>query len=218
MALGPLPDVQNTLRVRYAGLHGVSPWVALFFWHYNGTPPTTAAMDGFCTAFGGLWGTHIRSAIPTSVSLQTCDAWDLSSREGNVGTATVNSAGTRPGTALPSSVAAVTSWKVNTRYRGGHPRTYWPAGVITDVAAGNRMWAESARNAFAAAAEGFLAGANAITIGGQSGYLQLVRYIHTPVPGGQPEYFLPPRQFAIADVSVDARIDTQRRRLGPDIS
>lgn len=219
MALGPLPSVANVIRLRFNGLNQTTPWVALFHWHYNGTPPTAAALGSFCTAAGNVWATTTVQSFATTVSLQSVDAIDLSSPAGAAASGGVSTPGTRPGTPLPTSVAACVGWKVNYRWRGGHFRTYWPMGVQADVLSGH-LWVEAQRATFEAANEGFLSQMNALSLGGTGGHLTGVRYVHTVTdPDGtkHPEYFTPPLDLQISRALVDARLDTQRRRLGPDL-
>lgn len=216
MALGPLPDVLNVARVKMIGSNQGTPWVALFFWHYLAGTVTAGDLVSLCIGFATAWDTNMKAAFATTVSMTNVEAYDLSSRTGAQGTASGLGPGTRAGTPLPASIAAVASWKVNYRWRGGHPRTYWPAGTTGDVEQGH-LWTTAAAQAFDTASGAFLTAVNALTIGGQGGYLTCVRYVHTPAPGAPPEYFDPPLDLRIQDVSVDRRLDTQRRRLGPDL-
>lgn len=216
MALGPLPNVANVARVKLIGSNQGTPWVALFFWHYLAGTVTAGDLVSLCTGFATAFDTALKPAMATGVTLQNVEAYDLASRSGAQGSATGFTTGTRIGTALPVSTAAVASWKVNFRWRGGHPRTYWPAGVSNDVENGH-LWTAAAAAAFDTANGGFLTSVNGQIIGGQGGYLTCVRYVHTPMPGQPPEYLNPPLDLRIQDVSVDRRLDTQRRRLGPDL-
>jgi len=219
MALGPLPAVANVIRLRFNGLNQTTPWVALFHWHYNGVPPTAAALGSFCTAAAGVWSSTMPQAFATTVSQTSVDAIDLSSAAGAAASGGTTQAGARTGTALPASVAACVGWKVNYRWRGGHFRTYWPMGVVADLQNGH-LWVETSRAIFEAANEGFLSQMNALQLGGTGGHLTGVRYVHTVTdPDGtkHQEYFTPPLDLQISRALVDARLDTQRRRLGPDL-
>ena len=219
MALGPLPPVANVLRIRLNGTNNTMPWVALFYWHYIGGAPTGAQVSTFCGQVSGVYAATLVQAFNPVVAMNSVDAWDLSSPAGATGTGGTVHLGTRTGGPLPTSVAAVCGWKVNYRWRGGHPRTYWPAGCTTDVGNGH-LWGESARAAFEAGNEGFLSQMNALTLGGTGGYLTAIRYVHTVIDSPTAkhvEYFNPPLDLQISRAVVDARLDTQRRRLGPDL-
>lgn len=216
MPLGPLPDVPNVARVKMSGTNQGTPWVALFYFHYLAGTVTSADMVSLSIGFSDAWGTTMAPAFVSSVTLDAVEAWDLSNRSGAQGSGGTTKTGSRVGSPLPVNIAAVASWKVNYRWRGGHARTYWPAGAQADVNSGH-LWSGTARAAFETANGAFLSTVNALTVGGQGGYLTLVRYVHTPVKGEPPVYFNPPLDLRIQDVLVDARLDTQRRRLGPDL-
>lgn len=219
MALGPLPPVPNVIRLKLNGMNQTTPWVGLFFWHYLGAPPTAANLNSFCTAAVAAWQSSLTPSFSNFVSVVNAQAWDLSSPAGASGIGGTTAVGTRVGSALPVSVAACVGWKVSYRWRGGHPRTYWPAGVLGDVTSGH-LWAETARAAFEAGNEGWLSQMNAITLGGAGGYLTCIRYVHTVHNEDgtkNVEYLNPPLDLQIQRAVVDARLDTQRRRLGPDL-
>jgi len=218
MALGPLPDVANVVRIKFTGLNQTTPWVALMFWHYLGASPTASALSTFCTAVADTWQASLVPTMHTTVSLQGVEAWDLSARTGAVGAGGTPHVGTRAGTPLPTSAAACVGWNVSYRWRGGHFRTYWPAGTQQDLVNGH-IWVESARASFEAANEGFLVAMNALTLGSAGGYLTGIRYVHSvgEPPNRHPEYLVPPLDLQIRSATVDPRLDTQRRRLGPDL-
>lgn len=216
MALGPLPDVDHVARVKLNGTNNGTPWVALFFWHYLTNAPDSSGMSALAAGFGAAWQSHLLTAFTSAVSLNNVEAWDLSRRDGPVGAATAGFTGNRGGGNLPTSAAAVVSWKVNYRWRGGHFRSYWPAGAASDVVAGH-LWTDAAALAFDQGNSAFLAGVNALTMNGSGGYMTGVRYVWTPVKGQPPVYLDPPLDLRIVDVLVDKRLDTQRRRLGPDL-
>jgi hypothetical protein len=198
------------------GTNQTTPWVALHYWHYLSSPPNAANLATFCSSWLDAWGTALKAAFSTGVSVQNVEAWDLSSRTGATASGGLAVTGTRAGTLLPTSSAACVGWKVNYRWRGGHPRTYWPAGVDTDLTNGH-LWTDPAQSFFQTANNAWLAAVNALTIGGAGGYLTCVRYVHSPVKGEPSVYFNPPLDLRIESALVDKRLDTQRRRLGPDL-
>jgi hypothetical protein len=216
MALGPLPDVENVLRVKLNGTNQGTSWVALFYWHYNGAAPTGAQLATFCGSFMTATTGSIGAALGTHVGLTNVEAWDLSSREGASASGGAATNGSLAGAPLPTNIAAVCGWKVSYRWRGGHPRTYWPAGVTSSVENGH-LWTDVAVGAFQTANNSFLTAVNGLTLGGTGGYLTAVRYVHTPVKGQPPIYFTPPLDLQVQSALVDKRLDSQRRRLGPDL-
>lgn len=207
-----LPPVPGVLRIRLAGLYQGGAWNAIQHWHYTGPQPSSPTVSSVCDGFSSAWDTWIGPTCSTTVSLLTVEGWDLTTPTGANGISAAGGTGDLVlGSDLPRQIAAVASWKVNMRWRGGHPRTYWPSGRTSNVQNGNSWTATSITN-FSVANQSYLNAVNAITAGGLTGKLCCVRY----VSGGQ---ILPnPLVLDIVGVDIDSRIDTQRRRLGPDVA
>jgi len=207
----PLPDAAAIVRVRVVGVVNSSPFNNLFHLQYSGAAPTVAQLNALCASVLTAWQTNFKSLCPSVVVLSGADAQDLTNAGAASGSATDTTAGTRSGTAMPNSVAACITWKINNRYRGGHPRTYLPAGVVADVTGGNR-WTDGFVASADTAAAAFLTAMNAITEGGATYKMVCLSYVRnkikltTPVP------------YTIQSSLVDHRPDTQRRRLGRDIA
>ena len=207
----PLPDAAGIVRVRVAGTVNGAPFNNIFFLQYSGSAPTVSNLNAVCADVLTAWQTNFKSLCPSTVVLAGADAQDLTNAGAASGAATDTTAGTRSGTAMPNSVAACVTWKINNRYRGGHPRTYLPAGVIADVVTGNR-WTDAFVSAANTAAAAFLTAMNAISVGGSTykqvclSYTRNLIKLTTPVP------------YSIQSGLVDHRPDTQRRRLGRDIA
>src|SRR5262245_23053982 len=180
------------------------------FLQYTGNAPIAGDLNSISVQAGNAWNASFAGLVNTSAALTEVICQDLASDMGQQGNAVVNHVGTRAGALIPVNVACVLSWHIARRYRGGHPRSYAPFGVGADVSAGH-LWNTGAQQAFQSGANAFLTAMNAITIGGSSYFLINVSY-HTahalrPVPTRDP----------ILSVSVDDRIDTQRRRLGKPV-
>jgi hypothetical protein len=147
--------------------------------------------------------------MSTNVQLQQVFVIDLSSNTSPSAEVQVNHIGTRVGTSFTAQVACVSSWTIARRYRGGHPRNYWPAGVTAD-SVDHRQWEGTARAAFQAAFEAFRVAINGLTVGTASVVMSSVSYrtAHAlrPTPVVSP----------ISAAVVHPRIDTQRRRLGKE--
>ncbi len=207
----PLPDAAAIVRVRVVGTVNGAPFNNLFHLQYSGSAPSVANLNSVCTDVLTAWQTNFKSLCPSSVVLASADAQDLTNSSAASGTATDTTAGTRSGTAMPNSVAMCITWKINNRYRGGHPRTYLPAGVIADVTGGNR-WADAFVTAADTAAAAFLVAMNAISVGGSTYKMVCLSYRRNKVA------LVPPVPYTIQSSLVDHRPDTQRRRLGRDIA
>lgn len=214
-ALLPVPHV---LRVRLAGsLSGVSPWNVLLHWNYSGTQPTSPQLNTISQSIAEAWNTHLAAVHHNTVSLSTVECVDLSAPDAAFGSALVNHAGLLTGTPLPAQVAACVSWKVNFRWRGGHPRSYLPAGTTASTT-NQRQWTTLAVQNFETAVNGFFGAVNAITTGAVTGRLCCVRRYSTTAQGQPPTVLDPPLVLDFVSFDVDSRIDTQRRRLGRDVA
>lgn len=136
----PLPNVANVIRVTLKIAPGATPLVqSRFFIKYTGTAPLNADLGTFNTAVSTAFGTNLKSLLDTGSVLEEVDSEDLTSNTAAVAATVVSVSGTRAGGEIPAEAAAVTSYAIARRYRGGHPRGYWPFGVTTDLAS-RRVW------------------------------------------------------------------------------
>lgn len=130
------------------------------------------------------------------------------------GVAGVGGTGAFSDNGLPAQVAMCISWQIAPHYRGGHPRTY--LGGLTEGAVDSvNTWTGGMITAAASAAVAFHGDLEAIT-GISSGISTVEHGITSFVRAGA--WRTPPVFYRIAGATVDARIDTQRRRLGRDVS
>jgi len=206
----PLPSSPQTIKVRFIGTNQTTLWNNIVFLQYTGNAPIAGDLNSISVQAGNAWNSSFASLVNTSAALTEVVSQDLASDIGQQGGAVVNHVGTRTGGLMPVNTACVLSWHIARRYRGGHPRIYAPFGVTTDISAGH-LWATASQQAFQTGANTFLTQMNAIAIGGSTYFMINVSY-HTahalrPVPARDP----------ILSVSVDDRIDTQRRRLGKPV-
>lgn len=178
--------------------------------HFSYTPSTpaplayvealAAGIDAAVQSQSGLWS--------DDVTYESTTAIDLSSDTGFVsegGTATV---GIRTGSKLPGNVAVLASYEIARRYRGGHPRTYWPWFTITDLSTPQDWFGASVAEAMDST-EAIIAAALGATAGGTSTLDQvMVSYTLAKVPRVDP--LVTPIVFSI----VDELVASQRRRDG----
>jgi len=84
------------------------------------------AMDVALSTYEDLWtpDTSVESITLTDLTSDTSPSL--------VGGGTHT--GTRTGGTLPANAAALGNYSITRRYRGGHPRQYWPWGSATDIA------------------------------------------------------------------------------------
>lgn len=204
-----LPAVPQVVLVTLKGNQGGVNFNNVLHLQYTGGAPTVADLTTVGTAVGNAWNTNFTPLMNTSWSLNSIVLADLTNQAAAQSTVTVAYAGTRAGTAMPNATAAVVSWQINVRYRGGHPRSYFPFGVIADVTS-SRLWAGAFVTALNNAATSFRTSLNAITASGTSYKMVIVSYYHDrtlrPVP----------QVYTVQGNLVHGRVDTQRRRLGKE--
>lgn len=209
--MAALPDAPGIVRLRVVGTVNGTTFNNIFHLQYSGSAPSVANLNAVCTDVLSAWGTHFSPLCPSTVVLANADAADLTNAGAATGEATDTTAGTRAGTPLPNNVACCVTWHINNRYRGGHPRSYIPAGVIADVSGGNR-WSDAFVTAMNSAAAAFLAAVNAISVGGSTYKLVCLSYHRAKIA------LNPPVPYTIQSALVDHRPDSQRKRLGRDIA
>jgi hypothetical protein len=203
-----LPPVGQVLKVAVKGTQE-GPWNNIFHLQYVGPAPTAVQLDTLAASVLTAYTSAFASVLNTAVTIDNCKIADLTSATAAIGEADIETFGTRTGANNPSSVACVVSWSINLRYRGGHPRTYLPAGTQEDLA-GFTSWSGIFVGEVLAAANSFRTAMNALTTGTTTYKMVIVSYSTNNAPRPQP---LP---FLINAASVDNRVDTQRRRLGKD--
>ena len=103
------------------------------FFKYTGAAPSTADLLYFL----GIIRAEADSALPTLYGADNViTGWiaeDLSSSTGAVAELTDSTAGTGAAEIVPPGTAVVSSYEISRRYRGGHPRSYWPLGLGADL-------------------------------------------------------------------------------------
>lgn len=118
------------------GFIGAQPWAVVHHWQNatSSTPWSSGDLITLTTAIANAYSSALGSWQPSNVQIQEVDAIDLTS-----GTALgynytfAPKHGTRTGTLEPSSVCFNVANIINSRYRGGHPRTFWPGSAATDM-------------------------------------------------------------------------------------
>lgn len=206
-----LPDAPQIVRIRVIGDLNGSPFNNVFHLQYVGAAPSVADLNSLCSSICTSWGTQFGPLCPNTVALSGAEAQDLTNASAASGTATSSEVGSRTGTAFPNNLAACISWHINNRYRGGHPRTYLPAGVVGDIVTGNR-WTDAFVTAAISAATAFRVALNGLAVGGLTWRMVCLSYRRNKV------LLTVPVPYTIQSETVDHRPDSQRRRLGRDIA
>jgi len=129
-----LPDVPAVLRIDMHFIMSNDDFAKCrFFLKYAGSPPTNTELDTLATLVRTEFTTNLAGLVSVDTSLNRVDITDLSSPTSAVGSDTFNVPGTLAGNVTPSSVCVLESLTISRRYRGGHPRIYWPFGNSTKL-------------------------------------------------------------------------------------
>lgn len=215
----PLPPRPNPpAHVAHFICHGTFAGVnwANTFWLRNGhgTSPSAVDFQAVTEAFYALYRSAFKGHMNTGVVISGCEGIYYGPSGGDIGgSVAIADGGSLSGEQLTAQVATCISWRVQQRYRGGHPRTYLPPADKTKVDT-PRLWTSSFANAVRDSANDFLDNVNTIAFGNFSdSHLGIVSFVL------RKEWRVPPvfRDFIPDAAGVDARIDTQRRRLGADL-
>jgi hypothetical protein len=157
------------------------------------------------------------------VTLTQIESEDLTSATGAVDTSVESVVGSRAGSALPSSTSLVSSYTIARRYRGGHPRAYWPFGADSDLLS-ETQWTSAFPTAcdtginayFAALVAAGWSGAGTLTHVNVS-YYEGFTVVTNPITGrarNVPTLRVSPVVDLVTAVHSRSSIGTQRRRLG----
>lgn len=204
-----LPPAPNCVLVRVKGIYGTSIFNNVLHLQYTGGAPTTADLSTLATSINSAWTTNFAPLMPIGVNVTGIDLADLTNPAAAAGSFTVTSTGSRAGTIMNAATACCVSWIINSRYRGGHPRTYFPFGVAGDTGS-TRTWSSAFQTTVNNAANAFRTALNAITISGTTYKMIALSYKHNNEMRDQPV------PYTINSNVTHGRIDTQRRRLGKE--
>jgi hypothetical protein len=127
------PGVAQTVL---SGTIGTQPWAVLYHWK------PASSSEGWSQVDLGLlaqtvfekWTSTLAFQAATNVSLHQVAAADLTDSAGLTDLYIDSpSHGQESGVLMPSSLCVVVQNIILSRYRGGHPRTYWPFGSEDDL-------------------------------------------------------------------------------------
>jgi len=122
-----LPNVPNVLKIELLWTQAGIPCANVLHCSYSGDAPS--ASD--CTSIGGgiaeaFWVVGLYEGYPTSTELVGVRVTDLTTSSSATGEFPVSTSGTYEGGELPAQAAVLVNYQILRRYRGGHPRTYYP--------------------------------------------------------------------------------------------
>lgn len=207
MAVGP--SVANVVLVKTKGTIGGTPWNCLFHLQYTGPAPAVADLTAIGTTINSAVTTNIGPLMGAATTFAGVDLADLTNPAAAQASVATSFNGARTGGNLVASAACVVSWNINVRYRGGHPRTYWPIGTVTDLATA-RTWTTTFQTLVTTNNRALRTAFNNLNHGTTTYKMVTVSFRSNNLPRPMP---LP---FTVNDAQVHGRVDTQRRRLGKE--
>ena len=176
----------------------------------DGAPAYTLAGTGALAAVvSNAYTAQFPSILNNSWSGDTVTVTDLSGPTGPSSEVALSGSGGISSANMPQSVAACITWKIPRHYRGGHPRTYIGPLAVTALETPT-SFTTSFITSLTTKANAFLTAINGATVDGRA---QRLVCVHRQIDGLK---ILTPITSEIAGGSCDTRLDTMRRRLGPD--
>lgn len=100
---------------------------------YSGDPPSPSDCASLAGQIANPIWTAIRADYPGSTTLVAAVATDLNTIDGAVGSSPIGTSGTAEDSASPAQCCVLVDWQISRRYRGGHPRTYFPAVAFGSI-------------------------------------------------------------------------------------
>lgn len=220
-----LPDVPNVLRLTYGfEFSGGGPEIfPREYWEYSGTAPSGAQLDTFCDSAFDAFKTNCRGLFHAAVTMEKVEAIDLSSSTAAVGSSSHTPyTGTLSGATLTAEQAMVILYSVHRRYRGGHPKTFWPFGD-QDQLTSDQAWNGTFTNGVDTDVSAYHTAVEALTWSGATivGQVNVSYYegftVHTGTTG-RARNVSTPRTSPVVDpviaMSVPTYVSQQRRRRG----
>jgi hypothetical protein len=165
-----LPAVGNVLKMVLRGyVDGLlqDVWENVLHWRWSGTTPTSNDLDTIAGQASTFWQSQMAPECPSPTTLRNIECIDLSNNTGAGGEWNGVLSGTRGDDSIPANAAALISYPIDLRYRGGHPRTYLYVGGNADLQ-GASEWSTAFHTEFGQHWNTFLTLTGQATAGGCS--------------------------------------------------
>lgn len=219
-----LPSPGQVVRTTIVHTNGADvDCVTRFYMKYAGSVPSAADLVTMSAAVEATWAGGAKAYYGGFVTLTNTICEDLSSTTGASGETGSSTVGTRAGEDLPASAAAVINYEIARRYRGGHPKGFWPSMTDADIST-PQQWAAGSLAALLASGQSIInaviaavwAGAGACEQVNVSFYEGFTSY-QNPVTlrwRNVPKIRAVPVVDPVIALTARQRIGSQRRRLG----
>lgn len=213
----PLPNVSGVVKLIISSSRSDSDVVNIVHVGYTGGPPSAANLTTYLTSdVEPATSTLFDAEGSTDLVGVSIEAIDLSSSTGASATVALTASGIRTGDFAPASAAVVCSWDIARRYRGGHPRSYFPFGTAgTYEASSSKLWDSGFIADVQTKVDTWMAALVTGAIGSTTFTgLVNVSYVDKNVNPVPPYRRTVPVVDDITGSTVKQRICSQRRRLG----
>lgn len=213
----PLPVVPGVCKMIISTIRSDATVENIMHIGYSGLAPSATDLNTFINShLLAPTETMFNAEGSTDLTGASLELIDLSSDTGASWSQALTIAGTRTGDFAPSSAAVVASWEIARRYRGGHPRSYFPWGTAGTYESGSaKLWDTSFIADCLTKIEDWEAAWQPTTVGATV-FEQLVNvsYYDRNLFPDPPYRRTTPLVDPITSVVVKQRICSQRRRLG----
>ena len=129
----PLPFAAGGIKVRLSGNIGSGEWGQIFHYHQaTGADITDLSANTFASDLATSWATNIAPLVCPTCHLTQVVVEGLNSATDGAGAWAGDNAGGGSGD-TPAQVCVLEKDVIAPRYRGGHPRHYWPVPSSADI-------------------------------------------------------------------------------------
>lgn len=134
-----LPNVAKCLKIAAIWSNGINTdIVTRWYMTYTGSAASAPELNTFCGSVATSIDDDFGYATSDTLTLGRVHAIDLSSATGAEGDWLGEHAGANTEAPNAADVAQVISYEISRRYRGGHPRGYWPLGSALSLSTPQR--------------------------------------------------------------------------------
>lgn len=121
--------------------------LVILHYRYSGGRPQAIDLNSMATTFGVAYSTALLALWPAQWSAVGAICTDMQGNDGLQGSATFSKIGTGVAAAPPASACCLQNFHINARYRGGHPRAYWP-GMMVQAMTDSQHWATTSMSTY----------------------------------------------------------------------
>ena len=215
MPAGPRPQPPSRcVKLTYSGTYYDAIWNNVMWLFLTGSGEISVSeLNALASQCSLKYSARFLPLLSNQLQLSSTQVVLYSAGDSFEGVAGVGGSGSvASGAGIPANSAVAISWVIAPVYRGGHARTYL-CGVTTQMLLNSTTLAGASVTALNSAANAFHTDLEAIS-GISAGISSIEHGIVSFVRDKQ--WRSPPVFYRIASGHVDTRLDSQRRRLGPD--